>query len=103
MKPKLKISRILGVTGWTRDHLADLLGVSNLTVSAWVRGRTLPHSGHMGKIDAMYDGIVKPLECEIDRLSDEVTFHTETLPPCHTRGASVHQHRFIAKNMQECT
>lgn len=72
MKPKHKLDRIMGVTGWTRDHMADLLGVSNMAFRMWLNGRSQPHEASVRKIDAMYEGIVKPLECEIDRLSDAV-------------------------------
>lgn len=72
MKPKQKITRILGITGWSKDHLADLLDISNMTLGRWLKGRSIPYADSQAHIDAMYDGIVKPLECEIDRLADGV-------------------------------
>lgn len=72
MKPKQKLSRILGITGWSRDHVADLLEVSNMTLNRWLKGRSEPQPHLMERIDGMYNGIVAPLECEIDRLRDEV-------------------------------
>ena len=72
MTSKQKLSRILGVTGWSRDHLADLLGVNNATLTRWTKGRGKMREVAQGKIDMIYDGAVKPLECEMDRLADEV-------------------------------
>ena len=72
MTYKQKVDRVMGVTGWSKGHLARLLGVSYFTVRHWTKTKARPRDAYIGKIDLIYDEIVKPLECEIDRLSDEV-------------------------------
>ena len=72
MTYKEKFDRVMGVTGWNRGQMARLLGANYFTIVRWMRHRFDPTNAYASKIDLMYDGIVKPLECEIDRLSDEV-------------------------------
>lgn len=67
-----KLNRIIGVTGWSRDHLADLLGVSNMSLMRWLKREPKLQKEHAAKVDQIYDGTVKVLACEIDRLADEV-------------------------------
>jgi transcriptional regulator with XRE-family HTH domain len=69
---KQKLIRILGISGWSRDKLADLLEVSNNSLNAWVRGNSTPHTTHAGKIDEIYAALVTPLLCEIEALADKV-------------------------------
>ena len=72
MTNKQKLNRIIGVTDWSRDHLADLLDVSNATLGRWLKGRGKMQEKFEKQIDNMFEKIVKPLDCEIDRLSDQV-------------------------------
>ncbi|MCL1839476.1 hypothetical protein FWF89_00525 [Candidatus Saccharibacteria bacterium] len=72
MTYKEKFDRVMGVSGWNRGKIARLLGVNYFTVRRWTKTKAKPRSAYAEKIDLMYDGIVKPLECEIDRLSDIV-------------------------------
>ena len=72
MTYKEKFDRVMGVTGWNRGHMARLLGANYFTIARWMRRKFAPTDAYASKIDMMYDGIVKPLECEIDRLSDAV-------------------------------
>jgi transcriptional regulator with XRE-family HTH domain len=69
---KQKLTRILGISGWSRDKLSDLLEVSNNSFSAWIRGDSTPHTSHAGKIDEVYDALVVPLLCEIEIAADAV-------------------------------
>ena len=32
---KKKLVRIIGISGWSRDKLADMMGVSNNTIDSW--------------------------------------------------------------------
>ena len=72
MTYKEKFDRVMGVTGWNRGQMARLLGVNYFTVRRWATTKTKPRSAYAEKIDLMYEGIVQPLVCEIDRLSDAV-------------------------------
>ena len=72
MTYKEKFDRVMGVTGWNRGEMARLLGANYFTVARWMKRKFKPTNAYASKIDLMYEGIVKPLECEIDRLSDEV-------------------------------
>jgi transcriptional regulator with XRE-family HTH domain len=72
VSPKQKLLRILGISGWSRDKLADLLQVSNNSLNSWVRGTATPHTTHCGKIDEIYNELVTPLFCEIETLADQV-------------------------------
>jgi transcriptional regulator with XRE-family HTH domain len=69
---KQKLIRILGVSGWSRDKLADLLGVSNNSLGAWVRGGSAPHAGHAGRVDGVYEELVGSLICKIEARADKV-------------------------------
>jgi len=72
MKYSKKLVQVLAFTGWSQDHLADLLGVSNNTFNSWVNGNSLPHQRNAGLIDEIYDKIVAPYICELERKADEV-------------------------------
>jgi transcriptional regulator with XRE-family HTH domain len=72
MREKQKLKRILGVSGWTHDKLADLMGVNNSTFSSWVRGESKAREAHVEKINWIYGELVEPLVCEIERRSDLV-------------------------------
>ena len=39
MKTKEKVNKLLAFSGWSQDRLADLLGVSTVSVNKWCRGR----------------------------------------------------------------
>ncbi|MCL2038665.1 hypothetical protein FWG86_02065 [Candidatus Saccharibacteria bacterium] len=63
--PKHKLSRILQITNWSHDRLADMLDISNGTLRRWLKGRTIKHPKYIAHIDWLYSDIVEPLECEI--------------------------------------
>jgi len=67
-----KLSRVMGVAGWNRGQMARLLGANYFTIGRWMKRKFVPSDAYASKINLMYEGIVKPLECEIDRLSDIV-------------------------------
>jgi transcriptional regulator with XRE-family HTH domain len=69
---KQKLVRILGISGWSRDKLADLLRVSNNSLNSWARGKSAPHTTHAAKIDSIYADLVEPLLCEIETIADQV-------------------------------
>jgi transcriptional regulator with XRE-family HTH domain len=71
MNTKQKLTRLLGVTGWSQDKLADLLQVSNNTLSAWVKGKAEPHARHTALIDKIFADLSVILPA-IDRVADEV-------------------------------
>jgi DNA-binding XRE family transcriptional regulator len=66
------ISRILGITGWTQDHLADLLDVSTPTMNSWANGKSEPKGAHAEKLYKVFDEIVKPLQCQTEQIADRV-------------------------------
>ncbi|MCL2085558.1 helix-turn-helix transcriptional regulator [Candidatus Saccharibacteria bacterium] len=68
----VKIQRILALSDWTQDHMADLLGVSNITMSWWARGRRTPKERYITRIDFMYEGIVVPHEAGLRESADRV-------------------------------
>jgi transcriptional regulator with XRE-family HTH domain len=70
MNYKQKLKRIMEITGWTQDHLADLLDVSNSGFRKWFK-RSLPRAESSATIDELYEKIVVPVECEIRRLAGE--------------------------------
>jgi len=61
---KTKILRILALTGWSHDHLADLLDVSDRAFRKWLR-RTQPQTASAALIDEIYDKIVLHYQPEI--------------------------------------
>jgi transcriptional regulator with XRE-family HTH domain len=71
MNTKQKLIRLLGVTGWSQDKLADLLQVSNNTLSAWVKGKSEPHARHVAVIDKIFADLSAILP-EIDRVADQI-------------------------------
>ena len=70
MNQKHKLNRILGVTGWSRRKMAQLLNVSDRAVWAWAKGASKPRGGHVEKIDWLYTELVEPLICEIEQRAD---------------------------------
>ena len=66
MNYKQKLARIIGITGWSRDRLADMLDVSNGTLNRWIKGRAIKQAGRADKIDFLYKELVLPFECEIE-------------------------------------
>jgi predicted transcriptional regulator len=81
---KQQLSRILGVTGWSRDHLSDLLGISNFALSRYLKNRRIPASELAERIVWLYKSIVVPVDCEITKLKNTaettiLTRHIETL------------------------
>jgi transcriptional regulator with XRE-family HTH domain len=66
MNHKHKLGRILGITGWSRDRLADMLDVSNGALGRWLRGRRIKHQHNADDIDYLYTEIVEPLLCQIE-------------------------------------
>jgi transcriptional regulator with XRE-family HTH domain len=72
---KQKLTRILGISGWSRDKLADLLQVSNNSLNSWLSGTSQPHITHIANIDQIYAELVLPLLCEIENISDKVEKH----------------------------
>ena len=66
MNQKQKLTRILGLTNWSRDRLADMLDISNGTLKRWLKGKTIKHPRYIAHIDWLYSEIVEPLECEIE-------------------------------------
>jgi transcriptional regulator with XRE-family HTH domain len=69
---KQKLTRILGISNWSRDKLADLLQVSNNSLNSWLSGTSQPHATHTANIDQIYAELVAPLLCEIETLADKV-------------------------------
>jgi len=65
LKPKQKLLRVLGTTGWSRHHTADLLGVTTFSLGRYLSGLRKPPVRVMEKLDYLYGAIVVPLECEI--------------------------------------
>jgi transcriptional regulator with XRE-family HTH domain len=72
ISPKQKLNRILGISNWSRDKLADLLQVSNNSLNSWLRGDSQPHATHSAKISEIYKALVEPLLCEIETIADKV-------------------------------
>ena len=69
---KKKLGRILGISGWSKDRMADLLEVSNNSFNAWVRGDSEPKVERGLKIDEIYDELVRPLLCKIEDVTDKI-------------------------------
>ena len=65
IKPRQKLARIIGVTGWSRRHTAELLRISSFSLSRYLRGFRKPPAPVMAKVDFLYEAIVTSLECEI--------------------------------------
>jgi len=65
IKPKQKLLRIIGTTGWSRRHTAELLRVSSFSLGRYLSGFRKPSAAVMEKIDYLYETIVVPIECEI--------------------------------------
>ena len=66
-----KLVQILAFTGWSQDKLADLLEVSNNTLSSWVNGKSQSRE-KVGVIEEIYDEVVAPYICEIEQKADEM-------------------------------
>lgn len=72
MKYDKKLHAVLVFSGWTRDRLADLMGVGNNTVSSWVNGHSEPKGEKAEKIDWMYGELVEPYVCELEAKADKI-------------------------------
>ena len=69
-KPKQQIKRILELTSWSRDYLADMLEISNFSLGRYLSGLRKPPEAVVEKTTFLYTEIVVPLECEITRLKN---------------------------------
>lgn len=56
-------TEVLKKTGLTQVELAELFGVSRITVNAWLRGRFAPHPLHKDKIHTM----IQQIEAAVDK------------------------------------
>jgi transcriptional regulator with XRE-family HTH domain len=72
MKYTTKLYKVLAFTGWTQDHLADLLDISTPTINSWVNGKSEPRQNHAAMIDEIYDHLVTPYVCELEQKADEI-------------------------------
>lgn len=72
MKYEEKINKILAFSGWTKDHLADLIDVSNGTLGSWSHGNTEPKGEHAALIDTIFAKLVEPYLCELEKRSDAI-------------------------------
>jgi transcriptional regulator with XRE-family HTH domain len=72
MKYSTKLYKVLAFTGWTQDHLADLLNISTPTINAWVNGKSEPRHEHATMIDEVYDNLVVPYICELEQKADKI-------------------------------
>ena len=52
----------LNHTGLTQSELAELFGVSRITVNSWLRGRFAPHKLHRDHIVKLAQGLEKARE-----------------------------------------
>jgi len=68
-----KLRKILVFSGWTQDHLADLLGVSNFTLNKWAKSKRQPTLGqHAERIEYIYERLVAPNEARLAEAADQV-------------------------------
>ena len=72
MKYKEKVGKVLAFSGWTQDRMADLMGVGNMALNKWARGKREPRGRHAEVIDAIYAELVEPYVCELEAKADEV-------------------------------
>ena len=72
MKYKEKVNKLLAFSGWSQDRLADLIGVSNVTMSKWIKGRREPKGKHAEMIDEIYAELVEPYICELEAKADKI-------------------------------
>ena len=72
MKYNEKINKILAFSGWTKDHLADLIEVTNNTLGNWARGDSAPKDEHAALIDTIFDKLVAPFLCDLEKRSDAI-------------------------------
>ena len=72
MKPNQKLIKILAFSNWTQDRLADLMEVSNMTVSKWARGKRKPKGKHAEMLNTLYAELVEPYVCELEEKADEI-------------------------------
>jgi transcriptional regulator with XRE-family HTH domain len=49
-----QLQEILTLTGWTQDHLSDLLDVSYPALNHWLKGTDIPHETNATKIEKVY-------------------------------------------------
>ena len=71
MRYKQKIAKILAFTNWTQDRFADLIGVSNVSMNKWAKGRREPKGQSALLIDNIYEEIVSPYTCELESKADQ--------------------------------
>ena len=72
MNHKQKLNRILGITGWSQDKLADLMMVSNGALRRWLKGREVRQEVNITRINWLYDELVIPFLCDIEQKADDV-------------------------------
>jgi transcriptional regulator with XRE-family HTH domain len=72
MKYTTKLYKVLAFTGWTQDHLADLLGISTPTMNSWVNDKSEPRKHHAEMVDEIYNHMVGPYICELEQKADEI-------------------------------
>ncbi|GHU81532.1 hypothetical protein FACS1894191_8480 [Clostridia bacterium] len=69
--PKQQLTRLLGITNWSRHHLADLLEITTFSFNRYLSGHRKPKPETQEKIDTLYNKIIPPLECEIETLRNK--------------------------------
>jgi transcriptional regulator with XRE-family HTH domain len=72
MKYTTKLYKVLAFTGWTQDHLADLLGISTPTMNSWINGKSQPRQKHAELINDIYNHLVAPYICELEQKADKI-------------------------------
>ncbi|MDR0979708.1 MAG: hypothetical protein LBM12_00945 [Candidatus Nomurabacteria bacterium] len=71
MNYRTKLHKILAFSGWSQDRLADLLEVSNGTMSLWLRGKK-PRPAVAQVIDELYNEFVVPFIPTLEKRADEI-------------------------------
>ena len=72
MKYDKKLGQVFAFSGWSRDRLSDLIGVSNNTMDSWVNGKSEPKGKNAELIDEIYAELVEPYVCELEKKADEI-------------------------------
>lgn len=68
LKPNARLRRLRIDKGWTRDHLASLIGFSVDTVKDWERGRVAcPHPGSLAALSSVFHVGIDQLGFDLDR------------------------------------
>ncbi len=68
---KTKITRILALTGWSQDHLSDLLEVTPRSFRKWLKNKRIPGEPHAAILDHLYATIVLPHQNSINCAATE--------------------------------